>query len=113
MLDEFMQSPAYVMACQQYDRVADILDIGQSERIRTKMPKRAMIVSVPTRMDDGHTEMFTGYRVQHHLSVGPTKGGLRYPRRNAWRSRRVGDVDELEMFVVRFALWRCQGRRHV
>ncbi len=33
MLDEFMQSPAYVMACQQYDRVAEILDIGQSECI--------------------------------------------------------------------------------
>ena len=78
MLDELMQSPAYVMACQQYDRVADFLDIGQSERIRTKMPKRAFVVSIPTRMDDGHTEMFTGYRVQHHLSVGPTKGGLRY-----------------------------------
>src|SRR5258708_25496835 len=78
MLDEFMQSPSYVMACQQYDRVADILDIGQSERIRTKMPKRALIVSVPTRMDDGHTEAFTGYRVKHHLSVGPTRRWLRY-----------------------------------
>jgi glutamate dehydrogenase (NAD(P)+) len=78
MLDEFMASPAFVMACQQYDRVADFLNIDQSERIRTKMPKRAIIVTIPTRMDNGRTEAFTGYRVQHHLSVGPTKGGLRY-----------------------------------
>jgi glutamate dehydrogenase (NAD(P)+) len=98
MLDEFMQSPAYVMACQQYDRVADILDIGQSERIRTKMPKRALIVSVPTRMDDGHTEMFTGYRVQHHLSVGPTKGGLRYHP-----DVTLGEVAALAMWMS----WKC------
>jgi glutamate dehydrogenase (NAD(P)+) len=98
MLDEFMQSPAYVMACQQFDRVADILDIGQSERIRTKMPKRAMIVSIPTRMDDGHTEMFTGYRVQHHLSVGPTKGGLRYHP-----DVTLGEVAALAMWMS----WKC------
>jgi len=78
MLNEFMQSPAFLMACQQYDRVADFLSVPQGERIRTKMPKRAIIVTVPTRMDDGRTELFVGYRVQHHLSVGPTKGGLRY-----------------------------------
>ena len=98
MLDEFMQSPSYVMACQQYDRVADILDIGQSERIRTKMPKRALIMSVPTRMDDGRTEMFTGYRVQHHLSVGPTKGGLRYHP-----DVTLGEVAALAMWMS----WKC------
>jgi glutamate dehydrogenase (NAD(P)+) len=98
MLDEFMQSAAYVMACQQYDRVADILDIGQSERVRTKMPKRAIIVNMPTRMDDGHTEMFTGYRVQHHLSVGPTKGGLRYHP-----DVTLGEVAALAMWMS----WKC------
>ncbi len=98
MLDELMQSPAYVMACQQYDRVADILDLGQSERVRTKMPKRAIIVSIPTRMDDGHTEMFTGYRVQHHLSVGPTKGGLRYHP-----DVTLGEVAALAMWMS----WKC------
>ena len=98
MLDELLQSPAYVMACQQYDRVADFLDIGQSERVRTKMPKRAFIVSVPTRMDDGHTEMFTGYRVQHHLSVGTTKGGLRYHP-----DVTLGEVAALAMWMS----WKC------
>jgi glutamate dehydrogenase (NAD(P)+) len=98
MLDEFMQSPAYVMACQQYDRVADFLNIPQSERVRTKMPKRATIVTVPTRMDDGHTEMFVGYRVQHHLSVGPTKGGLRYHP-----AVTLGEVAALAMWMS----WKC------
>jgi glutamate dehydrogenase (NAD(P)+) len=78
--------------------VADFLDLGQSERIRTKMPKRAIIVSVPTRMDDGHTEMFTGYRVQHHLSVGPTKGGLRYHP-----DVTLGEVAALAMWMS----WKC------
>ena len=68
MLNEFMQSPAYVMACQQYDRVADFLDVPQGERARTKMPKRAFIVMLPTRMDDGRIEMFVGYRV-HSLPI--------------------------------------------
>ena len=98
MLDEFMQSPAYAMACQQYDRVANFLNIPQGERIRTKMPKRAFIVSIPTRMDDGRTEMFTGYRVQHHLSVGPTKGGLRYHP-----DVTLGEVAALAMWMS----WKC------
>jgi glutamate dehydrogenase/leucine dehydrogenase len=41
-------------------------------------PKRSMIVSVPVRMDDGNTRNFIGYRVQHSLTSGPAKGGLRY-----------------------------------
>ncbi len=98
MLDDFMQSPAFVMACQQYDRVADFLNIPQSERVRTKTPKRAFIVTIPTRMDDGRTEMFAGYRVQHHLSVGPTKGGLRYHP-----DVTLGEVAALAMWMS----WKC------
>ncbi len=98
MLEEFMQSPAFAMACQQYDRVADILNIGQSERVRTRTPKRAFIVTIPTRMDDGRTEIFCGYRVQHHLSVGPTKGGLRYHP-----DVTLGEVAALAMWMS----WKC------
>jgi glutamate dehydrogenase (NAD(P)+) len=98
MLDELMQSPAFAMACQQYDRVADHLDIPPSERIRTKLPKRAVLVTVPTRMDDGRTEVFAGYRVQHHLSVGPTKGGLRYHP-----DVTLGEVAALAMWMS----WKC------
>jgi len=98
MFEEFLQSPSFAMACQQYDRVADILNIPQGERIRTKLPKRALVVTVPTRMDDGHTEMFVGYRVQHHLSVGPTKGGLRYHP-----DVTLGEVAALAMWMS----WKC------
>lgn len=43
-----------------------------------KEPIRVMTVRIPVRMDDGHTEVFTGYRAQHNDSVGPTKGGIRF-----------------------------------
>ena len=98
MFDEFMQSPTYVTAVQQYDRVADYLEIGQSERIRTKAPRRAVIVSVPIKLDSGTTELFIGYRVQHHLSVGPTKGGLRYHP-----DVTLGEVAALAMWMS----WKC------
>ena len=45
---------------------------------RLKSPQRALSVSIPVRMDDGRVEVFRGYRVQHDLSRGPTKGGIRY-----------------------------------
>jgi glutamate dehydrogenase (NADP+) len=45
---------------------------------RLKHPKAVMIVSIPTRMDDGSLRVFTGYRVQHDNTRGPTKGGIRY-----------------------------------
>lgn len=41
-------------------------------------PVRVMSVRIPVRMDDGHTEVFTGYRAQHNDSIGPTKGGIRF-----------------------------------
>src|SRR5437868_15507548 len=46
------------------------------ERLRT--PRRALIVSVPVRMDDDSIKVFPGYRVQHNQVLGPFKGGIRY-----------------------------------
>lgn len=43
-----------------------------------KMPKRILEVSIPVKMDDGSTKVFTGYRSQHNDAVGPTKGGIRF-----------------------------------
>ncbi len=64
------------------------------------------------RLDDGSTQVFAGYRVQHHLTLGPTKGGLRYhPDVTTRRSRGAGDVDELEMRADRIAV-RRRERRH-
>lgn len=41
-------------------------------------PERVLEVSIPVRMDDGHIEVFKGYRVQHSSVRGPCKGGIRY-----------------------------------
>jgi len=90
--------PTFHMACQQFDLVADLLEIKPGDRDRLKFPKRAMVVSVPIARDDGRTEVFAGYRVQHHLTLGPTKGGLRYHP-----DVRLGEVAALSMWMS----WKC------
>ena len=70
--------PTFRMACRQFDLLADHLQIPESDRARLKFPKRSMTVALPIRRDSGAIEVFSGYRVQHHLTLGPTKGGLRY-----------------------------------
>ena len=78
------------------------------------LPKRAMVVSIPVRMDDGRTEVFTGYRVQHSLTSGPSKGGLRYhPSRRSGRGRGPGHVDVVEVRHHEPALRRRQGRHRL
>jgi glutamate dehydrogenase (NAD(P)+) len=74
----FESSESYRTALQQLDAVAKrlALDPGIHERLR--YPRRALVVSVPTLMDDGHMEVFLGYRVHHCTVLGPTKGGIRY-----------------------------------
>jgi len=90
--------PTFHMACQQFDLVADRLQIPVSDRDRLKFPKRAMVVALPIHRDDGSTQVFTGYRVQHHLTLGPTKGGLRYHP-----DVKLGEVAALAMWMS----WKC------
>ena len=90
--------PTFNMACQQFDQVADHLEIPQPDRDRLKYPKRSMVVALPIHRDDGRTEVFTGYRVQHHLTLGPTKGGLRYHP-----DVTLGEVAGLAMWMS----WKC------
>lgn len=91
-------SPTYRMACQQFDLVADFMNIPPNDRDRLKMPKRSLSVAVPVRMDDGSTQVFMGYRVQHHLTLGPTKGGIRFHP-----DVTVGEVAALAMWMS----WKC------
>ena len=91
-------SPTFDMACQQFDQVADFLELPDLTRERLKMPKRAFTVAVPVRRDDGRTEVFMGYRVQHHLSLGPTKGGIRFHPEVT-----LGEVAALAMWMS----WKC------
>src|ERR1051325_1815325 len=95
---EIYDHPTFRMACQQFDLVADHLQIDQSERDRIKYPKRSLTVALPIHCDDGSTRVFTGYRVQHHLTLGPTKGGLRYHP-----DVTLGEVAALAMWMS----WKC------
>jgi glutamate dehydrogenase (NAD(P)+) len=90
--------PTFRMACQQFDLVADHLQIPESDRARLKYPKRSMTVALPIKRDDGSIEVFSGYRVQHHLTLGPTKGGLRYHP-----DVMLGEVAALAMWMS----WKC------
>lgn len=91
-------SPVFRMACQQFDLVADFLEIPDSARDRLKYPKRSMSVSMPVRRDDGRVTTFMGYRVQHHLTLGPTKGGIRFHP-----DVTLGEVAALAMWMS----WKC------
>jgi len=86
------------MACQQFDLVADYLQIPDSDRDRLKYPKRSLSVAIPIHRDDGSTQLFAGYRVQHHLTLGPTKGGIRYHP-----DVTLGEVAALAMWMS----WKC------
>jgi glutamate dehydrogenase (NAD(P)+) len=68
------------------------IDVGVLRRLAR--PRRALVVSIPVRMDDGRTEVFIGYRVQHSLTSGPAKGGLRYHM-----SVDLGEVAALAMWM--------------
>ncbi|MFZ9856573.1 MAG: Glu/Leu/Phe/Val family dehydrogenase [Limisphaerales bacterium] len=95
---DLYKNPVFDMACHQFDAVADRLHMPEGDRLRLKSPRRALSVSVPVRMDDGSTRVFAGYRVQHHLSLGPTKGGIRYHSKVE-----LGEVAALAMWMS----WKC------
>lgn len=93
-----MDSDTYRMAVRQLDLVAERLELARDVRERLRLPKRCMVVTMPVRMDNGETELFIGYRVQHNLVLGPGKGGLRYHP-----SVNLGDVSALAMWMS----WKC------
>jgi len=95
---EIYDHPIFQMACKQFDLVADYLEIPESDRDRLKYPKRSLSVALPIHRDDGSTQVLTGYRVQHHLTLGPTKGGLRYHP-----DVTLGEVAALAMWMS----WKC------
>ena len=66
------------IASQQFDNAAEILNLSSGMREVLRSPKRQLVVSIPTRMDDGQVRVFEGYRVQHNIARGPAKGGIRY-----------------------------------
>jgi len=72
------RTSAYAVAQTQFDAVADFVNLDDDLRLFLRTPQRELIVHFPVEMDDGHLQMFTGYRVHHNMAKGPTKGGIRY-----------------------------------
>ena len=66
------------VALRQVDIAAEKLKLDPGVCEKLKLTKRELIVHFPVRMDNGSLKIFTGYRVQHNMARGPTKGGIRY-----------------------------------
>jgi len=95
---DIYKDPAFDMAIEQFRLVADHLNINENLRQRLLLPKRAVTVTLPIHRDDGTTQVFHGYRVQHHLAFGPTKGGTRFHPNVS-----LGEVAALAMWMS----WKC------
>jgi glutamate dehydrogenase (NAD(P)+) len=93
-----LDTHTYRLAVAQFNEAAEAMRLDPNLRERLKLPQRSLIVSIPVKMDDGHVEVFTGYRVQHDTARGPSKGGIRYhPEVN------LGEVAALSMWMT----WKC------
>src|ERR1700749_3682955 len=90
--------PVFDMATKQFHVIADHLSIPADERDRLLLPKRGITVSCPIHRDDGSIAVFEGYRVQHLLTMGPTKGGTRFAP-----TVDIGEVAALAIWMS----WKC------
>lgn len=85
-------------ALEQLRGAARLLDLDQGVVESLSSPRRALSVSLPLRRDDGSIEVFDGYRVQHNISRGPAKGGIRFHP----------DVDPTEVTALAMLMtWKC------
>jgi len=72
------ESPFFQDSYSQLESAGNTMKMDPNVLERLKYPKRAMQVSVPVRLDDGTVKVFEGYRVQHNMTLGPGKGGVRF-----------------------------------
>ena len=85
-------------ALQQLQLAADRLKLDKNVLAVLSHPERELTVNFPVKMDDGSVHVFTGYRVQHNLSRGPSKGGIRYSP--------LTDIDEVRALAM-WMTWKC------
>ena len=92
-------SPMYSEAVAQFEHVAEVMNLDDNVRERLTKPQRALVVTFPFRRDE-YADVGTafGYRVQHLLTMGPTKGGVRYAE-----DVNLGEVTALAMLMT----WKC------
>ncbi|HWA11237.1 MAG TPA: Glu/Leu/Phe/Val dehydrogenase [Opitutaceae bacterium] len=98
VVSSLYDSDVFRMACRQFDQAADAINLPDAIRDRTKYPRRCLAVSLPVRRADGSVTVFEGYRVQHNLSTGPSKGGIRFHQ-----DVTLGEVAALAMWMS----WKC------
>jgi len=89
---------AFQVAQQQFDNVADILQLDQPTRDLLRFPMREYHFSIPVRMDDGTFKVFRGFRVQHNDARGPGKGGVRFHPQET-----IDTIRALAMWMT----WKC------
>jgi len=89
---------AFVNAQRQFDIAADLLELGPGMRRILRVPQRELTVNFPVTMDDGQIEVFTGFRIQHNITRGPAKGGIRYHPQV--------DIDEVRALAM-WMTWKC------
>jgi glutamate dehydrogenase (NAD(P)+) len=98
IVSSLYDSDVFRMACRQFDKAADAINLPEAIRDRTKYPRRCLAVALPVRRRDGSVTVFEGYRVQHNLSTGPSKGGIRFHQ-----DVTIGEVAALAMWMS----WKC------
>ena len=91
-------TPLYKQALTQLDHALELAEIPEFVSKRLRGPERAVILTLPVRLDDGSYEMFPAYRVQHSSVLGPTKGGVRYDM-----AVDLGECAALAMWMT----WKC------
>jgi glutamate dehydrogenase (NAD(P)+) len=91
-------SELYSIATDQFTRAATLLELEPEFRTRLAEPRRSLVVNFPVRLDSGGVLGVTGYRVQHTLTMGPTKGGFRYGPDVS-----LGECSALAMWMT----WKC------
>lgn len=88
----------YQNVVTQFNRAADVMNLDPDVRRILAMTKNEIVVNFPVKMNGGHVEMFTGYRVQHNDALGPFKGGLRF--------HPDVDLDEVRALAA-WMTWKC------
>src|ERR1700716_925472 len=100
MVVELQSQSAFDIAQKRFDIAADVVGLADDTRRVLREPKRELTVHFPVRHDDGSVRVYTGYRVQHNISRGPAKGGLRYSA-----DLSLDTVKALAMLMT----WKCAG----
>ena len=88
----------WAVAQSQFDHAADKLDLDDGMRRVLRVPQRELTVNFPVTLDSGDVQVFTGHRVQHNVSRGPGKGGIRYHQ-----DVTLDEVRALAMWMT----WKC------